>query len=201
FSSSGSAHWTVLLAPLPALFVVVTFGLNALGIDRQGLQILFLLPVRPLDILWGKNVFVGAFAFVLAAILTVIKAATTGGWAYAPLALVGGLAAILVMLGCGNVTSVTTPFRWRQMRMGESSSLSSENGCLRAVISLVALTVTVILLIPVAVAMLLPRQWLVVSLPLAIVYGVAFHQLASRLIAPVLLRRVPEILAVTVREV
>jgi ABC-2 type transport system permease protein len=206
FSSSGNAPWTVLLAPLPALFVVVTFGLNALGMDRQGLQILFLLPVRPLDILWGKNVFVGVFAFVLAAILTAIKAATTGGWSYAPLALTGGLAAILVMLGCGNVTSVITPFRWRQMRLGESSSLSTENGCLRAIISLVALAVTVILLIPVAIALLIPLaldrwDWLIVSLPLAVVYGLTLHQITSRLIAPVLQRRVPEFLAVAVREV
>src|SRR5262249_54014947 len=159
--------------------------------------------VRPLDIFWGKNLFVGAFSYGLMILLTIVKAVMTGGWDYAPLALAGGLAAIFVMLACGNVTSVITPFRWRQMRMGESSSLSTENGCLRSVIALAALTVTVVVLIPVTFAMLIPLaldhwEWLAVTMPLAIGYGLLLHQLASRLMAPVLLRRVPEILAVTV---
>ncbi len=205
YTSGLDPHVSVLLAPLPALFVVLTFGLNALGLDRQGLQMLFLFPVRPLDILWGKNVFTATLAAVLAVALTIIKAATTGGWEYAPLALVAAAAGILTMLACGNVTSVIAPFRQRQFRMGETGTYSSENGCLRAVLSTVSLGVTAILLVPVAAAVLAPlifdqRQWLVASLPLAILYGALLHQLASRLIAPVLQRRVPEILAVTVRE-
>ncbi len=195
----------VLIAPLTSLIVVLSYGLNALGMDRQGLQTLFLFPVRPLDILWGKNLFVGGLAATLGVALTLITAAITGGWAYVPLALAAAFAAILTMLGCGNVTSVLFPFRWRQMRMGETSTVSSENGCLRAIISMVSLGVTVILLIPVALALLLPlaldhREWFAASLPLAVIYGAALHQIASRVIAPVLLRRAPDILAVTVRE-
>lgn len=205
YTSALDPHVSVLLAPLPALFVVLTFGLNALGLDRQGLQMLFLFPVRPLDILWGKNLFTATLAAVLAVALTIIKAVITGGWEYAPLALVAAVAGILTMLACGNVTSVLSPFRQRQFRMGETGTYSSENGCLRAILSMVALAVTAILLVPVAAAVLAPlifdqRQWFVATLPLAIVYGVLLHQLASRLIAPVLLRRAPEILAVTVRE-
>lgn len=198
-------HFSVLLAPLPALFVVLTFGLNALGLDRQGLQTLFLFPVRPLDILWGKNIFTGMLAAVLAVILTAVKTATTGGWEYAPLALFAGASGILTMLACGNVTSVLVPFRMRQFRMGETGAYSSENGCLRAVLSIIALIVTTILLVPVAAAVLAPllldrRDWLVATLPLSILYGVLLHQLASRVIARVLLRRIPEILSATVRE-
>lgn len=205
---SGSnllAGYSVLLAPLPALLLVLAFSQNALGMERQGLQTLFLFPVRPLDIFFGKNLFVGVFAFAFEVALTLVRAAMTGGWQLVPLALVGGLAAILVMLGCGNVTSVLAPVRWRTMRMGESGSYASENGCLRAVISFATMAVTALLLIPVAAAILVPlllvgQEWFALSLPLALAYGVALYQTATRLIAPVLLRRGPEILAATVRE-
>ena len=196
---------TVLFAPLPALLVVLVFSQNALGMERQGLQSLLLLPVRPLDVLLGKNLFAGLFAFGFEVVLTGIRAAMTGGWSVAPVALAGGAAALLVMLGCGNVTSVLAPMRWRTMRMGDTSSYASENGCLRSVISLASMAAAGVLLLPVALAVALPfiaghQEWLAVTMPLAVVYGAAFHQLATRAIAPVLLRRAPEILAATVRE-
>lgn len=196
---------SVLIAPLPALLVVLVLSVNALGLERQGLQTLFLFPVRPLDVFWGKNLVVGGLALVLEVVLTLIKSALTGGWSYAPAAVCAGLAAVLVMLGCGNVTSVLAPFRSRSMRMGDTSSFSSENGCLRSIISSAALAVAAILLLPVVLALALPLvlgygSWLVVTVPAGVVYGIAVYQLATRLVAPVLLRRAPEILAATVRE-
>ncbi len=194
----------VLLAPLPSLVIVLSLAINAFGLERQGLQTLFLFPIRPLDIFWGKNLAVGMVAFGAQVALTVVVAALTGQWYYAPVALVAGLAAVLVMLGCGNVTSVFAPFRVRQMRMGENN-LSSENGCLRSVISMVALWSTVVILIPVAAAVVIPLvlgygALLVITLPLALAYGIGVHQLATRLVAPRLLNRAPELLASTTRE-
>ena len=196
---------SVFLAILPALLVTETFTQNSLGMDRQGLQTLFLFPVRPLDILWGKNLFAGGFAMIFMAILAVIKAALTGGWLYVPLTLCGGLAALLLVMGCGNVTSVLLPFRWRQMRMGDTSSLAGENGCLRGILQMVVLATVAVLVIPVAAALLLPAilsqpSWYLFLVPGVLVYGIAFHQIATRIIARVMLRRAPEILAVTVRE-
>ncbi|WIG61574.1 MAG: hypothetical protein OJF49_004322 [Ktedonobacterales bacterium] len=204
-SEFSSGHATVLTASLPALLVILGFAQNSLGMERQGLQTLFLFPVRPLDIFFGKNLFVGLFAVVFQTILILIRAAMTGGWEYVIPALCLGIAADFVMLGCGNVSSVLIPFRWRQMRMGDTSSMSSENGCLRFVLSIVNMAITAIVLIPVAAAILLPlllahSEWLVVTLPLALVYGAAFYQVATRMIAPVMLRRAPEILATVVRE-
>jgi len=196
---------SVLVAPIPALLAVLTFALNALGMERQGLQTLFLFPVRPLDVFYGKNLFVGAFAMALGAVLTLVKAWLTGGWEFTPVALAAALAAVLVMLGCGNITSVLSPFRWRQMRMGETSTLATENGCLRSIVSMVALFVTAILVIPTIAAVALPLflnhpEYMLVTLPASIVYAAFFYQVATRSIAPVMLRRAPEILAVTVRE-
>jgi ABC-2 type transport system permease protein len=196
---------SVLLAILPALLMAETFTQNSLGMDRQGLQTLFLFPVRALDILFGKNLFAGTFAMIFMTVLAVIKGALTGGWLYVPLTLCGGLAAVLLVMGCGNISSVLLPFRWRQMRMGETGSLAGENGCLRSVLQMVVLAIVAILLIPVAGALLVPsvlghNEWYAFSVPAVLAYGILFHQLATRLVAPVLQRRAPEILAATVRE-
>jgi hypothetical protein len=116
-----------------------------------------------------------------------------------------GLAAIAVMLGCGNVVSVLLPFRTAQMRMGSSSSGSPESGCLRLLMGTLSISVTLIILSPVSVGIAVPvivnhLSLLTITLPLALVYGLAIYQGASWFISPRLLRRMPEILAVTTRE-
>jgi ABC-2 type transport system permease protein len=194
----------VLYAPLPALIVALNLSLNSLGMERQGLQMLYLFPVRPLDVFWGKNLTVGAITFGAQVVLAVGLAALTGGWYYVPLALAAGLAAILVLMACGNVTSVLIPFRVREFRAGRTS-LSSDNGCLRSLLSMLTLAVAAALLAPVAVALIVPlvldqRALLLAALPAAVLYGVALHQIATRVIAPYMLRRAPEILAATIRE-
>jgi hypothetical protein len=195
----------VLLAIVPAILVTQTLTQNALGMDRQGLQTLFLFPVRPLDILWGKNLFAGSFAMAFMTVLALIKAILSGGWLFVPLTLLGGLAAVLLVMGCGNVASVLLPFRWRQMRMGDTSSLAGENGCLRGILQMVVLAIVFVMLVPVAIGLVMPAvlgylEWYLISVPLVLVYGIGFHQVVTRIIAPVLGRRGPEILAVTVRE-
>lgn len=204
-SRLNSGPFSIFLGVFPALLVILTFSLNSLGMDRAGLQMLFLFPVRPLDILFGKNLFTGTLSFIILVALTCARAALGSGWDYVPLAITVGSAAILVMLACGNVTSVLSPFRMRQMRTGDTSTIAQENGCLRSIIAIGTLVVTAILLIPVAVAVIVPfgidhPQWLIYTVPVALIYGVSLYQFATRLIAPVLLKRGPEILAATTRE-
>ncbi|MDE3228750.1 MAG: hypothetical protein KGO05_02620, partial [Chloroflexota bacterium] len=194
-----------LLAPLPALLIVLTLSLNAFGLERQGIQTLFLTPARPLDVLWGKNLAVGIVAFSAQVTLIVAVCVVTGYWMAAPLALIEGAAATLALLGAGNITSTLLPLRVRQLRMG-SNNLSSESGCLRSVISLVALWGTLLALAPVFVLLLLPallehRQWYFFAAPLAFLYGLALYQFATLIIAPRLTKRAPEILAAVAREV
>jgi ABC-2 type transport system permease protein len=207
-SRSGSAffgNYAVLFAPLPALIIVLNLSLNAFGLEREGVQTLFLFPVRPLDVFWGKNLAVATVAISAEVVLTLGLAAFTGGWAFVPSALVGGFAATLVMMACGNVTSVLLPLRMRRMRAGSGSFSSSEGGCLRSIISTGAFFVTIVLLLPVVAAVLVPliadqSSWLAISLPLSALYGIALHQVATRLIAPQLHQRAPQILAATVPE-
>ena len=42
------------------MIVALNLSLNSLGLERQALQMLYLFPVRPRDVFWGKNLTVGA---------------------------------------------------------------------------------------------------------------------------------------------
>ncbi|HEX6819660.1 MAG TPA: hypothetical protein VF120_14885 [Ktedonobacterales bacterium] len=205
FASNPFSPIQVLFAPLPALFITLSFSMNAFGYERAGAQTLFLLPVRPLDIFWGKNLAVATLAGVVGVGATIGIAALTGGWGYVPIALGVGLAGILVVLGCGNVISVLLPFRVRQMRMGQAR-FSSDNGCLRGLLSFVTMLLVMALLLPVVAAVAIPLfvgepAWVVPALAGGILYGLLLYQLATRLIAPQVHRRAPDILAVVARDV
>lgn len=188
FFTEAFAGATPLLAPLPALLIVLTLSMNALGMERQGLRTLLLFPTRALDIFWGKNLAVALVSLVAQVALITISCAMSHSWAMWPVAFGAGVAGMLTLLGVGNLTSSLLPLRVRSLAVG-SSSVSSDNGCLRSVISLAALWGTLLTLIPVFILLvgpllLLHRWWLVVSVPLAVLYGFSIYQTATRLIAP-----------------
>jgi hypothetical protein len=197
------APWQVFLAPLPALLITLNLAQNAFGLEREGLQTLFLFPVRPLDILRGKNLAVGVVAGSLTVLMTVLVAALGGAWSNVPMALGYGIAAILVLMGCGNLISVFIPMRVRRMRMGQGNFAASGNGCLRTLLMGFASMATYALLIPVAAALLLPLflshpEWLVVTLPASLLYAIVFYEVVTRIAASQLLKRAPDILKATV---
>ncbi len=198
--------WTVLFSCLAPLFLAMNFSLNALGLERQALTTLFLFPVRPQYILWGKNLAVASVAFGEQVLIAAAFAFITNSWAYYVPAIVVGIAAIAVMLGCGNMLSVLLPFRVAQFKMGTSASGSPESGCLRSIMGMVSLGVTLVVLSPVIAGIVLPLLYfktpgmLTITLPLAVCYGIIIHLSATRFIAPRLEQRIPEILAQTTRE-
>jgi hypothetical protein len=70
---------------------------------------------------------------------------------------------------------------------------------------MLTMLIVALLLIPVAAAIGVPllfdrHTWLVGTLPFAVLYGIVLHQVATRLIAPVMLARAPDILNATVKE-
>jgi ABC-2 type transport system permease protein len=198
--------WLVVLAPLSVLLAMLSFSLNSLGMERQSLTILFLFPIEPQRILWGKNLAVFVIGFAEMVIAVSITAFVSQGWNLALPAFIAGLAGLGVVLGCGNFTSVFLPQRMREMQRGfRATGASSQGGCLRGFLSVVMLFVTVVLLGPVIVALGLPlflhQQWIwIFAIPLALLYGIAFHQVVTRLVAPRMVDRTPEILAATTRE-
>jgi ABC-2 type transport system permease protein len=204
-SSNGFlGSYLVYVAPLPAIFLSLNLSLNAFGLERQAAQTLFLFPVRPLYVLLGKNLAVAFVATLALLVSTLGLAALSGKWEDAPVAFTVGIAGMLVTMGCGNITSILLPSRVRQMRAGENR-ISGENGCLRAILSGIALAVVWILLTPVAAAVALPlllshSELLPLTLVASVLYAALLHQVATRIIAPYMLRRAPEILEVVARE-
>ena len=202
----GGSAYMLLITPLIVLLFMLTLSLNILGLERQSLTTLFLFPITPKRILWGKNLAVLTLGMAELVLLIAIGAFLTHAWNLVLPVIVVGLAGMGVTLGCGNFTSVYFPQYVRQMQRGfRATGQASQGGCLRAVLSLVMLVVTAILLIPVALALGLPMlyhvEWIWgFTIPLALIYGIAFHQVVTRLVAPRILKKAPEILAITTRE-
>jgi ABC-2 type transport system permease protein len=205
-SRFGGNGYVLLITPMIVLLFMLTLSLNALGLERQSLTTLFLFPVAPQRILWGKNLAVASLGIVELVALVSIGAFVSRAWNFVLPVFIGGLAGMGVTLGCGNFTSVYFPQYMRQMQRGfRATGQTSQAGCLRAIMSFVMLVVTLILLIPVALALGLPMifhvEWIwSITIPLTLIYGVAFHQIATRFVAPRMLEQAPEILAITTRE-
>jgi len=205
-SRFGGNGYVLLITPMVVILFMLTFSLNVLGLERQSLTTLFLFPVAPQRILWGKNLAVLTLGIVELVVLIAVGAFITHAWNLVLPVLVGGLAGMGVALGCGNITSVYFPQYTRQMQRGfRATGQTSQAGCLRAVMSFAILILSGILLIPVALALGLPlifnSEWIwIISMPLSLIYGIAFHQIATRRVAPRMLERAPEILAITTRE-
>jgi ABC-2 type transport system permease protein len=196
--------YVVFVAPIPAIFLALNLSLNAFGLERQAAQTLFLFPVRPRYVLWGKNLAVACVAVTALLVSTLGLAALSGKWDEAPVALAVGFAGMLVTMGCGNIISILLPTRVRQMRTGENR-IAGENGCLRALLSGIALTVVWLLLAPVGAALALPlffdrAELLPITLAASVVYAVGLYLAATLPIAPLMLRRAPEILEVVARD-
>ncbi|GAC1397581.1 MAG: hypothetical protein NVSMB49_03580 [Ktedonobacteraceae bacterium] len=212
FNTSGSGRlvigsWAVMVAPLYALFALTSFSYNVLGMERQSLTSLFLFPVNPKQVLWGKNVVTFLIGLIEVLVLVLVSAFVGNGWDLVLPALAIGIAGIGIILGCGNFSSIFFPQRMPQGRRGfqTNTSVSSEGGCLRAVMSLTVLTVMAILLIPVAAGLVLPvwyhAQWIwVLTVPTSLLYSAVFYVIVTNLVAPRMLTRTPEILAVVTRE-
>ncbi len=212
FNSSGSGRlaigsWAVLVAPVYALFVLTTFSYNVLGMERQSLTSLFLFPINPKQILWGKNIVTFLLGLIEVLLLVLVAAFVANAWDLVLPAIAIGLAGIGIILGCGNFSSIFFPQRMPQGRRGfqTNNSVSSEGGCLRAVMSLAVLAIMAILLIPVAAGLVLPVlyhvQWLwVLTIPASLLYSAIFYILVTNGSASHMLTRAPEILAVVTRE-
>jgi ABC-2 type transport system permease protein len=204
FNSLGLLSFS---APLAVFFSVFTLSYNTLGMERQSLTTLFLFPVEPRRILLGKNLAVAVIGIVELFLLSLAGVVLSHSWQFVLPVLAMGLAGIGVVIGCGNVSSVFLPQRMRQMQRGfqATGSSSGNAGCIRGLMSLLVLGVTLVVLSPVIVSLFLPLyfhiQWIwVFSIPAALLYGIVFHQLVTWLVAPRMLAREPEILEVTTRE-
>jgi ABC-2 type transport system permease protein len=199
--------WAVMIAPVYALFLLTTLSYNILGMERQSLTSLFLFPVNPKQILWGKNIVTFVLGLIEVLLLVLVVAFVENSWNLVLPAITIGLTGIGIILGCGNFSSIFFPQRMPLARRGfqSSNSVTSEGGCLRSVMAFVVLLVMIIMLIPVVAGLVLPViyhaqliWW--VTIPASLLYSAAFYIIVTNLTAPHMLERTPEILAVVTRE-
>jgi hypothetical protein len=198
---TGLNVWLMIFTPLVIALTLYRFSYNALGFERASLTTLFLFPLRPMQLLWGKNLV--AFGIGLIELLIMLPIATflTRNWDLFVPSLVSGIAAILIIVGCGNASSVFFPQKWKELRRGmqTSTGTTSEAGCLRALMSLGALIAMVALTAPVALGTALPvlfhAQWiLALSVPLGLAYSMIIYVGVTRFAGARLVKRMPEIL-------
>ena len=203
--STGSDYILYIATPV-ALLYLATISLNTLGLERESLTMTFLFPVQPQRLLWGKNIIVFLFGLVELTVLIGFGAYISKNWTLVVPVAVLGLAGMGVTLGCGNFTSVFFPQYVRQMQRGfRATGKTSQSGCLRGVMSLVMLLATAVLVAPVGAAVFLPyafnSEWIwSITIPASLIYGIAFHQIVTRAVAPRIVETAPEILAITTRQ-
>lgn len=197
FGQLAARPWLPLLAPALVLFVGLPIALNFFGWERNAASFLFVLPVKPRTLLWGKNLAATGALVVETAVLALLLAWISDGWA--SLDLVPGLmvAAIGCQLAVGNVVSVISPLRLPREGT-DVFAQASEQGCLAIGAQAVSFFVIgLLLVIPSSVAVLtvgfgapIP-SWFANGF--AILWGVVFYSLSLWISAGILRRRVPEV--------
>ncbi|HTI15028.1 MAG TPA: hypothetical protein VL461_10710 [Dictyobacter sp.] len=205
FSRIGS--WAILIVPLFPLLSLFGLTYNTLGLERQSLTTLFLLPIKPVHLLIGKNVAIFVVGIIELIVLLTITLILTHAWALTLPAVIVGLTGIFTTIGLGNFTSVMLPQKMRLARRGfqTQGNLTASGGCLRTLMSGLAFYALIAILIPVGAAVALPiifhLQWLwIITLPAALAYGLVIYGLVTWLVAPRILTKAPEILAVVTKE-
>lgn len=208
-SGTSSTNFSIGLfsVPLAVFLSMFILSYNTLGMEREGLTTLFLFPIDPRRILLGKNLSVAMLGLAELILLMIITAVLSRATNLVLPVFVVGLSVIATVLACGNITSIFFPTKMRAYGRGfRATGYSSGNqGCIRGIISLAMMIVTVIVLLPVAAAAFVPvilhAEWMwVFCVPVALLYALAIYALVMWFAAPQLLKRAPEILAVVARD-
>jgi ABC-2 type transport system permease protein len=191
--------WAPLAAPILVLFVGLPIALNLFGWERNAASYLFALPVKPHQILLGKNAAVAIALTVETTILAVAISAFTGHWGWIWLTAPLLVAAVGCQLAVGNVVSVLTPLRLPREGT-DVFAQSTEQGCLAIVSQTVSFFAIGLLLVPPASVVALtvsygeavPSWFAAVT---TVAYGLFVYVFALFVAARLLRRRVPEVLS------
>jgi len=189
--------WLPLASPALVLFVGLPIALNLFGWERNAASFLFVMPVNPRKLLFGKNLAAGTALLAETAVLAVLVAAVTDAWAIMPLVPSMAVCAILCQLAVGNLVSVITPLRLPREGT-DVFAQATEQGCLAIGAQMVSFFAIGVLLIPpasiatltVGFGQVIPAWVLVVFGP---TWGLVFYGISLFLSGRVLRRRLPEV--------
>jgi hypothetical protein len=192
-------EWAPLVAPILVLFVGLPIALNLFGWERNAASYLFVLPVKPSQLLLGKNLAVATALVIETALLTAGLTLFTGQtrwvWLVVPLT----TAAIGCQMAVGNLISVITPLRLPREGT-DVFAQSTEQGCLAIASQTVSFFAIGFLLIPPTSVVVLTvsfgeviNPWL--TAVIAIAWGAVLYSISLFVSAWLLKRRIPEVLA------
>ena len=192
-------EWAPLIAPILVLFVGLPIALNLFGWERNAASYLFVLPVKPRQLLLGKNAAVAMGLTAETIILAIGLSWFTGFWQWTWMVLPLMVAAIGCQMAVGNMVSVLTPLRLPREGT-DIFAQSTEQGCLAIVSQVVSFFAIGMLLVPPASVVVLAVDFGQTIAPwfaslFAIAYGVILYSLSLFLSSRILKRRLPEVMA------
>jgi len=192
-------EWAPLVAPILVLFVGLPIALNLFGWERNAASYLFVLPVKPRQLLLGKNAAVAMWLTVETIILAAGLAWFTGFWQWTWMVLPLMVAAIGCQMSVGNMVSVLTPLRLPREGT-DIFAQSTEQGCLAIVSQVASFFAIGMLLVPPASVVVLAVDFGQAISPwfaslFAIGYGIILYSLSLLVSSRILRRRLPEVMA------
>ncbi|MEX1037952.1 MAG: hypothetical protein WDZ96_03740 [Acidimicrobiia bacterium] len=191
-------EWAPLAAPILVLFVGLPIALNLFGWERDAASYLFVLPVKPSQLLVGKNLAVATALAVETGILTIILAIVVGQWQWVWLVAPLMVSAIGCQLAVGNFVSVITPLRLPREGT-DVFAQSTEQGCLAITSQTLSFFAIGLLLTPPVSAIVLVVAFgqalsPVIGAVIAIGWGALLYGVSLWLSSSLLRRRMPEVL-------
>ncbi|NOY56858.1 MAG: hypothetical protein GXP34_12865 [Actinobacteria bacterium] len=191
--------WLPLLGPLVVIFVGLPVALNQFGWERNAASFLFALPVRPLQMIIGKNLATSSAVLLETLTLSVILAGVADAWNVLWLIPPLALTAAACQLSVGNVVSVLAPLRLPNVGT-DMFAQASEQGCLSVGAQVVSFFVITLLMVgPISAFALVVSFGQALSPWIAIVgsllWGTIVYGIGLLISSKVLARRVPEIVA------
>jgi len=191
-------EWGPLAAPILVLFVGLPIALNLFGWERDAASYLFVLPVKPSQLLIGKNLAVATALAIETGILTIILAVVVDTWQWVWLVPPLMVSAIGCQLAVGNFVSVMTPLRLPREGT-DVFAQSTEQGCLAITSQTLSFFAIGLLLVPPVSAMVLvvafgqalPPLW---GAAISVGWGMTLYGISLWLSSALLRRRMPEVL-------
>ena len=186
----------VLAAVSVSFFLGGLTALNQIGVDGPAYWTNVVAGNDPRADLLGKNLASAIITVPAVGVAAVALAVYNGGFVWVPLTVVLGTAMLGIELGVGNVVSVIAP----QAVPDSSTNVwaqRSGQGCATGIITMAAMLLEVLLLVPVAVAAAVVVVWTLaatVVVPLTLVYGYVLWRLGLRVAERRLWWRLPELL-------
>lgn len=171
------------------IFAEMFFLTNLFGVEGAGVRNLLWFPASRRHVFFGKNLaYLALFAPFNFAVLAVI-ASLTGSMDRIAMGLAYHLAALVIVMALGNVTSVYFPFPF--LAPGQRMTRRDENGCLIVAARGLLYLLTFILFAPVLAASLVLQQppWTVAAALLGLAYSAGVYAFALKLAERALLER------------